>query len=358
MIKMNQNRVHIIVPIYNPPTEFFRVCLRSIARQVHTNFMCIMVDDGSMPETATLCDEIVAQDTRFSIIHKKNEGTAFARRDGVLAALADGAEYISFIDSDDTVEPEYLSMMLGSLLETNADVCFCGVNEVKDGKTTIPTWSPSESGTSEDRSGMAASVLGYPHKKFGIRFAVWAGIFRMSLFNGVDWDFNNKKIGEDKRLSIQLMLNVRKASYLRNCLYNYVLHPVGVSKATPCAQRLRLSVECQYAVADLVKSRFPECNFTQDMAFDELRFSLGLLCNLLDSGTDEPSFQDDADEYMRHILHAAGIPGVLRRFRLRVRLIVWILKTVGFPTYRILRKAIKAVKLKPLHKPANHKEAE
>jgi len=336
-------KIHIIVPVYNPPEKFFRECLRSIREQEHKNFACILVDDGSQPETAAICDEVATQDPRFTVIHKQNEGANYARRDGVFSALADGAEYISFIDSDDTVESGYLSMMLGTLLETGADACFCGFNFVCDGKTTAPHWSPSpsESGTSEDRRGMVLSVLDIPHNRFGTRVNICGGLYRTSLFDGVDWDFSNVKIGEDTRISCQLMLNTRKAAYLQDRLYNYIQHHASAMHTEDALKTWDSIIESKYAVAGFIKQCVPEFDFAEHCAIREAQYYYGLLEKLLATGADGRLLRDETDECVRHIRHAMKTLGAILAFSRRQRVGLFVLNVAGLSAYRLLRKMTK-----------------
>jgi len=341
-----QNRVHIVVPVYNTPERLFRDCLRSIATQEHKDFVCILVDDGSGSETAAICDEAAA-DPRFTVIHKQNGGTAFARRDGVIAALSDGAEYISFIDSDDTVEPKYISMMLEKLLETNSDACFCGINFIRNGISTVSHWSPSGSGTSEDRHGMLLSVLDLPHKKFGTRFIVCAGLYRALLFDNVDWEFTNVKIGEDTRLSWQLTLNMRKAAFVRHGLYDYFQHQASVFNSSDSHERANTINGNRRAMIAFAKRRIPDFNetdFKKHAAFREAQSFFGLLDKLVESGINDTSSRNDANECVRHILHAIKTPGGVSCFlsgSRRQRIGLYVLNFAGLRAYRVYRWALR-----------------
>ena len=326
-------RVHIIVPVYNPPEKLFRDCLSSIGRQLHKNFSCILVDDGSQQEIATLCDEATVRDSRFTVIHKKNEGAAFARRDGVLAALADGTEYIAFVDSDDTVDPRYISMMLGALLKTQSDTCFCGMNIVRSGETTYSKWSPSESGTNKDKHSMLLSVLEHPHKCFGARFWVCAGIYRACLFDGVDWFFNKVKIGEDTRLAWQLMLNTRKAFFLCNGLYNHIRHTASAMHTTDSIGLRDFITENLYAMAEFAKQRASDFDFTRHCAIREIQEYYALLG--IDGGANGRLSRNETRKCVHHIRHAMKTPGAVSWLPRRQRVGLYVLRFTGLWTYRL-----------------------
>lgn len=97
--------ISIIVPVYNVDT-FLKKCVDSILSQSYKNFELILVDDGSTDNSGNICDYYASIDKRVRVIHKINGGVGAARNTGM--SIAKG-KYITFIDSDDYVEPEYLS---------------------------------------------------------------------------------------------------------------------------------------------------------------------------------------------------------------------------------------------------------
>lgn len=86
-----------ILPVYNVE-DYLEECIASILAQSYTDYEIILVDDGSMDSSPTICDRIAMQDTRIRVIHKKNGGLSDARNVGTDAAQG---EYIIFLDSDD-----------------------------------------------------------------------------------------------------------------------------------------------------------------------------------------------------------------------------------------------------------------
>ena len=89
----------IIIPVYNT-AEYLPACLDSLKEQPETDFEVLLIDDGSTDESGSICDAYAAKDSRFRVLHKKNEGVSAARNLGVLEVTGD---YIWFIDSDDYV---------------------------------------------------------------------------------------------------------------------------------------------------------------------------------------------------------------------------------------------------------------
>lgn len=110
--------VSIIVTAYNC-IESLECCVGSIRQQTYTNFELMLVDDGSTDGSGELCDKLAAEDTRIRVIHKPNGGVSSARNAGIDAATGG---YITFCDSDDYLEPDYLEALIQAA-ESNPD---CG----------------------------------------------------------------------------------------------------------------------------------------------------------------------------------------------------------------------------------------
>lgn len=100
--------ISVIVPVYNV-RRYLRQCLESLASQDYPSFEIVLVDDGSTDGSGRICDEYATRNKRFSVVHQSNAGLSAARNVGL--AHAHG-RYVSFVDSDDWVAENYLSMLM------------------------------------------------------------------------------------------------------------------------------------------------------------------------------------------------------------------------------------------------------
>jgi glycosyltransferase involved in cell wall biosynthesis len=107
--------VSIIVPIYNAEKSLIR-CVESILAQKFIDFELILVDDGSVDSSKSICNAFAQKDNRINVIHKKNGGASSARNVGL--ALAKG-EYIAFADADDWMDDDWLSCMVENIYDTD-----------------------------------------------------------------------------------------------------------------------------------------------------------------------------------------------------------------------------------------------
>ena len=113
--------ISIIVPIFKVE-EYLKDCVDSILNQTYRNLEIILVDDGSPDNCGIICDEYALKDNRILVIHKENGGLSDARNAGLDVCKG---EYISFIDSDDFVHPQFIEILYQNLVEHDADISFC-----------------------------------------------------------------------------------------------------------------------------------------------------------------------------------------------------------------------------------------
>lgn len=100
--------VSIIVPTYNS-ASYIKDALVSIINQTYQNWECIIIDDGSTDQTKEIVEPILISDDRFIYHYQVNQGLSKSRNIGIY--LAKG-EYIQFLDSDDVLFPEKLSISI------------------------------------------------------------------------------------------------------------------------------------------------------------------------------------------------------------------------------------------------------
>lgn len=98
--------ISIIVPAYNAEKTITR-CIKSILEQSVRDFELLLIDDGSTDGTGEICDRFAEIDNRVKVFHKTNGGVSSARNLGL--DNADG-EWITFVDSDDYVDTEWLAI--------------------------------------------------------------------------------------------------------------------------------------------------------------------------------------------------------------------------------------------------------
>lgn len=118
---MYDKLISIIVPVYNAENTI-GTCVDSLVRQSHNLLEIILVDDGSTDNSGKICDELAIKDNRIKVIHKENEGVSVARNTGINKAAGYA---ITFVDADDTLDINAVSLMLNKMLNNDCDIVMC-----------------------------------------------------------------------------------------------------------------------------------------------------------------------------------------------------------------------------------------
>ena len=114
--------ISIVVPVYKSE-KTLTGCLDSLLAQTYQDIEVICVIDGSPDSCGNICDAYAAKDARVKSIKRENGGVSSARNRGIDEATG---EYLMFVDSDDTVEPDYCEKMWKAHTETYAELVICG----------------------------------------------------------------------------------------------------------------------------------------------------------------------------------------------------------------------------------------
>ena len=117
--------ISIIIPVYNV-SQYLNECIRSVVNQSYKEFECILIDDGSSDGSEIICDQWKQKDSRIKVIHQPNQGVSKARNKGITEAQG---EYITFIDSDDWINSNYLNELFQPIKKYNVDLVVCGLQQ-------------------------------------------------------------------------------------------------------------------------------------------------------------------------------------------------------------------------------------
>lgn len=135
--------ISVIVPIYQVEA-YLEECLDSILNQTYRQLEIILIDDGSTDRCGEICDRYASRDSRIKVIHQTNQGLSAARNAGMDMATG---EFISFIDSDDYIDPHfYEKMVQGFLNYPEAPIIVCLTYKDENGCISYynPNWHTTQ----------------------------------------------------------------------------------------------------------------------------------------------------------------------------------------------------------------------
>lgn len=221
-------KVSVIIPAYNSQ-EYIKEAIESVRNQTLKDIEIILVDDGSTDDTFKVCKDYSLIDERIKVIHQKNKGISGARNTGIDNATG---EYISFLDSDDTIELNMYEELYNCVTqygEDKIDFIDCGINMINshlntknsimhghrkkikyDKKYLLEEVIPSMVNISNDKD------------KFIFPF-VWNRLFKASIIKNNNIRFNEElRQWEDRPFLVQFLHEINSATFYDKCFYNYI----------------------------------------------------------------------------------------------------------------------------------------
>lgn len=112
-------KISVIIPVYNVE-QYLRRCVDSVLAQTYKNIEVILVDDGSPDGCPAICDKYAQRDSRVTVLHKENGGQSSARNAALDCPLT--GDYVTFVDSDDWIAPDYYEHCVKILEKKKVDV--------------------------------------------------------------------------------------------------------------------------------------------------------------------------------------------------------------------------------------------
>ena len=212
--------ISIIVPIYNVE-NYLRHCLESIQNQTYQNFECLLINDGSSDNSAEICREYVEKDSRFRYFEKENGGVSSARNLGIERSKG---QYITFIDSDDWVDSDYLELLYMKINEYNADLAVLTYKQysMNDGCFYLHVWEQDyyeKYYTGNELLNSLPNLENYD-STFNVS---WGKLFKRNFLETAT--FNEQRImGEDLEFNFKIFLQIKSCIYLNKALYNFRQH--------------------------------------------------------------------------------------------------------------------------------------
>ena len=223
------DKISVIVPAYNA-AQYLPKCLDSILAQTYTNLELIVVNDGSTDNTAKLLDAYAARFSSMKVIHKSNGGVSSARMRGIREA---SGEWLTFVDSDDWVEPYGLEILMHNAKMYCADISHYGSQRnLPDGRVYY-CYNTGRVVLQEGLQGCKDLLDG----SF-IEPGIWNKLYRKELFDGLEeWLDSSIKINEDLLVNYFLFNKAKRAIFEDVCPYHYVVHS-GSATTAPLNEHL------------------------------------------------------------------------------------------------------------------------
>ena len=215
--------ISIVIPVYNAE-KYLEECLNSIKNQTYKNFEVILVNDGSIDNSESICKEFVESDTRFRYYLKANGGASSARNLGLDNVTG---EYITFIDADDWVDENHLEVLINNIKENNSDMAVSSIKKFDNvSRFKFRVYSNQEkyllNYNKLNREEFLVILPKLIHASNSYKIAV-SKLFKKELLSDVRFD-ESIVYGEDLEFFFKIYNNISSISYVDEVTYVYRLH--------------------------------------------------------------------------------------------------------------------------------------
>ena len=218
-------RISIIIPVYNSE-NFLEKCLLSVCNQTHTDFECILVDDGSSDSSGRICDEWCAKDCRFRVIHQVNKGVSVARNTGLTLC---NTEWVTFIDSDDWINDDFIKLMVDEIQNyPHAEVVVSSSHTHYSDRVSHECVMDNSGCYSFDNKNHI--VVNELLAKYKI-MAPWGKLYRTSVIKSHNIQFPvDISFGEDLIFNVAYFSHINVFAVAKAAIYNYTVREGSLSK--------------------------------------------------------------------------------------------------------------------------------
>lgn len=224
-------KISVILPVFNEEMLIER-CIDSILKQTYKNFELIIVNDGSTDGTLEKIKKY--NDNRIKIYSQKKQGAGQARNKGLEEATGD---FICFVDSDDTINKNFLEIMSKLLKEKQAQIVACSYS-----RNTHKIYELKKQEAFK-------YLIELPEK---IPMSVCGKLFRKEIIKEINFDKSNHF--EDIKFAIEAFSKSDKAVHIEAKLYNYIRRNDSRSSYFKSNDRMKACFENK----ELVSRYFPE----------------------------------------------------------------------------------------------------
>lgn len=237
---LQQPLLSIIIPVYNRE-GYIRRCLESVIGQTMEELEILVIDDGSDDGTPQVIEEFHQKDPeRVRCFRIEKSGPAKARNLGIREAKG---QYITFVDSDDFVDPDGYEIVCRAALEQEADVVCAPAHRWQEGECQMVGVCPKEDPDQD-------AIIYYTTSN------LWNKLFRRDFLQETGLELPNFRIGEDTAFVMSVMTWAKKLIYVDHGYYHYELAQDSLSLAS--AERPWIAENAREVKEWMLKSANPE----------------------------------------------------------------------------------------------------
>ena len=226
--------VTLLVPVYNTE-KYIKRCLESIINQTYKHLEIILIDDGSTDSSSKICDDYAKKDSRIEVFHKENQGSSAEKNFGL--SIAKG-KYISFVDSDDYLEPTIIEKLVKKIESNQSDIAICN-------------FFPNNT-TNLEETFTSRQALTYIMDKKYFRGYNWNKLYKRELAKDIQF-CTDIYMAEDLLFNCKYLLKAKKCSYIDEKLYHYNCDNNNSISNSKLSKKYLTIIDSYYGLVNLYK---------------------------------------------------------------------------------------------------------
>lgn len=234
--------ISVIIPVYGVE-KYIKQCLDSVLNQSYENLEIIVVNDGTKDRSAEIAREYAQKDGRITVYDYENGGLSVARNRGLQLAKGD---YISFVDGDDWLNPDFYKKLADALESNNADIAKCSFIETDTVTEKIIGFQKPMTKKADFDLYFFKGILW---------IVVWNALYKREIV--IDVRYPDGVNFEDSYASGMYIFKARRVVELNDALYYYRINLTGLSKGIMQRPFDPLIALCRLK-EDLLKSGFAD----------------------------------------------------------------------------------------------------
>lgn len=204
--------VSVIIPIYKVE-EYIGECVRSVINQKYSNIEVILVDDCGGDNSLSLAlATLSGTSVAYKVVsHSHNRGLSAARNSAVDCA---SGKYLFFLDSDDIITPECISVLVAEAESSGADMVFGNYMELVEDKL-MPGYATRKSSTKLEYNALRAYMNSCSPPM------AWNRLLHKEWYISANVVFIEGILHEDEPWSLSLAMKAPTISYVNEITYHY-----------------------------------------------------------------------------------------------------------------------------------------
>ena len=215
-------KVSVIVPVYNAG-DYIIPCLESLSKQTIDQLEIVLVDDHGKDDSMQKAHAFAESHPDVNILfadNGQNKGPGAARNLGILSS---NGEYIAFVDSDDSIEPDFCQKLYDAAHTYDADLAFCSISfDYQDRPCEIKRNPVTENGE------FTPAKKKYFLQHYKSYFTTF--LYRKTLLTGNSIYFPDTHSAEDTCFLACSLITAQRIASDDTTMYHYNIMPSSISR--------------------------------------------------------------------------------------------------------------------------------